>query len=92
METPQEKTQRNDYVRTLALQRIKDGGVAHDVWVTRFVGLPDMQAPVGPVVEIANNHDEFYVQVFRNRSELDAFVAKLLAAADDAWPKGTQPA
>lgn len=88
METPEEKSQRNNCVKEEQLRRITDGGVSHDVWVTRSLGLPGMIQPIDPVVEMANNDDGHYRQVFRNRDELRAFVATLLAAADDAWPKG----
>ena len=86
METLQEKIKRNDRLKLHERQRIEDGGVSHEVCVTRSVGLPDMEEPVDPVVELVNDDDGFYVQVFRSRSELGAFVTKLLAAADDAWP------
>ena len=86
METLQEKIKRNDRLKLRERQRIEDGGVSHEGCVTRFVGLPDMADPVDPVVEPVNDDDGFYVQVFRSRSELVAFVTKLLAAADDAWP------
>ena len=86
METPEKKIARNDRLIANALQRINDGGCAHGVWVTSSVGLPDMEIPVGPVVEMANDDDGYYVQVFRSRSELDEFVSRLLAAANAAWP------
>ena len=86
MEKEQEKIERNGRVKAAHLSRIEDGGVSHVVWVTRSVGLPDMEESVNPVVELANDDDGYYVQVFRNRSELQLFVSNLLVAADDAWP------
>ena len=86
MEAPDKNVERNSYVKILAMRRIESGGVNHDVWVTRHVGLPDMQEPIFPVVELSNDEDGHYVQVFRSRAELDAFVSRILAAADDAWP------
>ena len=87
METTQEKMQRNECEKARRLLPIKSGGISHDVWVVRFIGLPGMQEPIDPVVELANNGDPHYVQVFRNRDELETFVSGLLAVADDAWPK-----
>ena len=91
METPEQKSKRNDYVKHRVLLRIKDGGVNHEAWVTRHVGLPDMQEPIAPVVEISNDDDGHYVQAFRSRAELDAFVSRILAVADEAWPASKTP-
>ncbi len=38
------------------------------------------------VVEMANNDDPYYTEVFRSRKEVERFVAYLLSKADEAWP------
>jgi hypothetical protein len=38
-----------------------------------------------PMVSMANNDDTWYCQHFRSRAELEEFVGRLKAAADEAW-------
>ena len=40
-----------------------------------------------PGVCLSNDDDGHYVQLFENRSELEAFIAQLRAVADQVWGK-----
>jgi hypothetical protein len=37
-------------------------------------------------VFLSNDEDSFYTQEFQSREELDIFIEKLRAVADEAWP------
>ena len=87
METPEQKMARHNMIKNREMLLIEKGGVSHDVWVTRHVGLAGMKEPVSPTVQIANDEDGWYVQAFRTRRELEAFIAELRDCANDAWPK-----
>lgn len=38
------------------------------------------------IVWLANDNDSHYTQSFKTREELEAFIAKLQACADECWP------
>ena len=86
-ETQEQQAARNERVKKYAMFCITDGGVSHDVWITRSIGLPGMEEQIPPVVEMANNDDGYYMQTFRNREELEIFIKTLQDAANEAWPK-----
>ena len=39
-----------------------------------------------PVLVLSNDDDSYYTQVFRNRSQLNAFIDQLRSQADEIWP------
>lgn len=55
------------------------GGVSHEVWV-------DRPGEITAAVAMANDDDGHYVQYFRSRHEVEEFIARLNAVADEAWP------
>lgn len=60
------------------IARMRRGGnCSHDVWAVTDVK--------PPAVGMANDCDDHYVQYFRSRAELDAFISALITAANDAW-------
>jgi hypothetical protein len=80
---------RNEMVKQGQLQEIANGGCSHLVYIRTHVGLeghPNLLEKIAPVVEMANDGDPFYSQVFRNREELEEFIAELRSACDEAWP------
>ncbi len=56
----------------------------HDVGVEREE--VDGFKLTAPVVWMVNDGDPYYEQFFQDRAEVEAFIAKLKAAADEAWP------
>lgn len=71
------------------LHQIRRGGYcSHSVWVADCVfGMgSDNLAPVEPkAVGLANDDDGYYTQYFNSREEVEAFIAELRQAADEAW-------
>ena len=69
------------------LEQIRRGGCNHESWVERDIGARGVLfGPVDPpVVGMANDDDGFYVQWFQNRAEVEEFISKLRATADEAW-------
>lgn len=85
-ETPEQYKKRAEEVIAHAENDIKHG-CKHGTWVTREIGLPGHMKKVDPVVQMANDDDSFYVQTFKNREEVNAFIKELVEAADEAWPE-----
>jgi hypothetical protein len=63
-------------------------GCNHDVYTSgesfRFSKSP-------PGVCVSNDDDSHYVQLFESRAEVDAFIARLNAVADEVWPRDSSP-
>jgi len=81
--TPEQKTY---YDKELA--SIRRGGCSHDVWPCDGIGGMGLKhlGPVDPpVVGMSNDEDGHYTQFFQNRAEVEAFIAELRVAADQAW-------
>lgn len=82
----------DDQATRVLKQQLLDilGGVQHEVHVRRTVGMIGHETPLpAPVVQMWNDDDPHYVQTFKNRPQLDLFIARLLAARDQAWPEST---
>ena len=58
----------------------------HKAFVLRKVYWRDVEKEIPPVIALANNDDDYYTQVFRNRSQLNAFIDQLRSQADEIWP------
>lgn len=58
----------------------------HEAFVMRKVHWDGLAREIPPVIILANNEDGHYSQVFRNRSELNAFIDQLRSQADEIWP------
>ena len=58
----------------------------HEASILREVYWRGLKKEIPPVVMLANNDDSYYTQVFRNRSQLNAFIDQLRSKADEAWP------
>ena len=61
----------------------------HEAFILREVFWRGVKKEIPPVIALANNDDSYYTQVFRNRSELNAFIDQLQAIANEAWPEGS---
>jgi hypothetical protein len=55
--------------------------VTHSAYVERKNGRK--------VVMLSNDDDDSYQQIFRDRNELEMFIADLRAVADEAWGQRT---
>lgn len=58
----------------------------HEAFILREVFWRGVKKEIPPVVALANNDDSYYTQVFRNRSQLNAFIDQLRSKADEIWP------
>ena len=58
----------------------------HEAFILREVFWRGVKKEIPPVVALANNDDSHYTQVFRNRSQLNAFIDQLRSKADEIWP------
>lgn len=59
----------------------------HDIGVERDT--VDGFKLTAPVVWLANDGDPYYTQYFKDHNEVEEFVTKLRAAADEAFGKAT---
>jgi hypothetical protein len=58
----------------------------HEASILRKVYWDNVEREIPPVIVLANNDDSHYTQVFRNRSQLNAFIDQLRSQADEIWP------
>ena len=59
----------------------------HEASIQREVCWRGVEKEIPPVIALANNEDGYYTQVFRNRSELNAFIDQLQTVANELWPE-----
>lgn len=59
----------------------------HEAFILREVYWRGLKREIPPVVALANNDDCYYTQVFRNRSQLNAFIDQLQTVANELWPE-----
>ena len=59
----------------------------HEAFILREVFWRGVKKEIPPVVALANDDDSHYTQVFRNRSELNAFIDQLQTVANELWPE-----
>lgn len=76
----------------LAADKLSES-IEHDVSVERKTWIATPENREGgweehrPLVALANVEDSYYCQFFGSREEVERFIEKLRAAADEAWPK-----
>jgi hypothetical protein len=58
----------------------------HEASIQREVYWWGAEKEIPPVIALANNDDNYYTQVFRNRSQLNAFIDQLRFKANEIWP------
>lgn len=67
-------------------EEIKSGGsTTHDVWACDSMWSHGVHYKHPPAVGMCNSGDPFYCQYFNSRAEVDNFIEKLKAAANEAW-------
>lgn len=65
-----------------------DYGVEHNAWAQSAITYRgEVVHTHEPVVRLANDDDGFYVQTFKTREQLEAFITHLRQVADEAWGK-----
>ena len=62
------------------------GHCKHEAFIMREVCWNGITKEIPPVIVLANDDDGYYTQVFRNRSELNAFIDQLRSTANELWP------
>ena len=81
--------QKEYYDRQLA--EIRSGGVEHSAFVVdrvRGMASADLGRVDPPAVGFSNDDDPYYMQYFQNWDEVNALIADLKKAAEEAWGKG----
>ena len=58
----------------------------HEAFIMREVCWNGITKEIPPVIALSNDDDSYYTQVFRNRSELNAFIDQLRSTANELWP------
>jgi len=59
---------------------------SHAVSIEREVHHGGKWHSIAPVLMLSNDDDAYYSEVFRNRSELNAFIDQLQSTANELWP------
>ena len=59
----------------------------HKASTLRKVYWDGVEREIPPTMVLANDGDDYYTQVFRNRSQLNAFIDQLQAVANELWPQ-----
>lgn len=57
----------------------------HKASILRKVYWDGAEKEIPPTMVLANDGDDYYTQVFRNRSQLNAFIDQLRSKADEIW-------
>lgn len=83
--TPAEKEK---LIEDWIARKRRGGGCTHGAWVDTETSALGMTQKHEPFVGMTNDDDPYYVQYFRTREEVDAFIKELEQARDEAWPKG----
>lgn len=78
----------NESTKEYELHQINHG-CTHNVFVKKTIGLIGMEEEIEPVVQLVNDDDDYYVQTFKNRKEVEEFVYKLRKASNEAWNYNT---
>ncbi len=65
---------------------IESGGHdTHSVWAASDMWSHGVHFKHNPVVGLCNDGDPYYIQYFTSREDVNAFIAELQKAADEAW-------
>ena len=81
----QSEIAQNDAAFSKLIEIQSGGNTKHSVWSNKDAWSHGVHFEHAPVVGLANDDDPYYCQYFTNREQLDAFIAKLKTAADEAW-------
>ena len=58
----------------------------HEASILRKIYWDGVEREIPPAMVLANDGDDYYTQVFRNRSQLNAFIDQLRSKANEIWP------
>ena len=58
----------------------------HKASILRKVYWDGVEREIPPAMVLFNDGDDYYTQVFRNRSQLNAFIDQLRSKANEIWP------
>ena len=85
-ETEEQKQARYKEWADHELSQIKSSGCSHTSWAQKEISIGgQLMHNIAPVVRLSNDDDSYYVQTFRTRDELEAFINKLRKDANEAW-------